>query len=300
MLLNPIMKMAWFGVLTTLMFSGLSGADPFEPLPQFGSATSPKPMNIHLTGEMIVPITGTSTSAGTAPPAPLAPPIPTVPGATAANDVVDPYTAWMQGRPQEAIPALLARADSDDRWSSWYDCGLAAGAAGDDRGAAWLLAAHHRAPLRAEPLAALRALDADIVIAPEWSERLGPATLPATGWILVAVLAIGGLGLGWAVAGTRRRGLGVTVAVVAAVVVAPGMVAAWHDGHDGLVAALRDTSLVDSVGTPQAPISGGTVLTREDAAPLGDRILVHDANGHRGWIPQVDVSGSWPDGRAAY
>jgi hypothetical protein len=218
------------------------------------------------------------------------PALPPGPGAVLV-DHADPYTAWMQGRPQEAIPALLTRAEADDRWSSWYDCGLAAGAANDDRAAAWLLAAHHRAPLRAEPLAALRALEADAVIAPEWSERLGPGTIPATGWILVAVLAIGGLGLGWAVAGTRRRGLGITVAVVAAVAVAPGMVAAWHDGHDGLVAALRDTSLVDSVGSPQAPISGGTVLTREDAAPLGDRILVHDANGHRGWIPQVDVSG---------
>jgi GNAT superfamily N-acetyltransferase len=218
---------------------------------------------------------------------------PTAPPLAPAFATADPYATWMQGRPQEAIPALVAQAQSDDRWSSWYDAGLAAAAAGDDRAAAFLLAAHHRAPQRPEPLAALHAyLGADAAALPAtWCDRLGPALLPGTGWCLVILLALGGAGLGWAALAPRRRAAGLAVALVAAAAVAPGLAASAHDRRDHLVATLRDTGLVDSTGSPQARVPAGSVLVREDARPWSGRLLVHGADGLRGWLPQEDVGG---------
>jgi hypothetical protein len=205
----------------------------------------------------------------------------------------DPYAAWMQGRPQEAIPALLGQAEADQRWTSWYDCGLAAAAAGDPRAAAWLLTAHHRAPARGEPLVALRALDegAGAALPVQWCERLGPAAALGAGWPEVALLGLLGLGLGWALAAPRRRRPGALAALAALVLVAPGLSAAWHDRRDGLVAALRDTSLVDSTGAPVAPIAGGTLLRRAPIPPWSGRVLVTAADGQRGWLPLVDIGG---------
>jgi hypothetical protein len=69
----------------------------------------------------------------------------------------------------------------------------------------------------------------------------------------------------------------------------PGRIAWEHDHGRLLVATVRDSQLYDSAGRPIIAIPSGTVLEQETAAVWAERILVHDAQGHRGHLPLADT-----------
>ena len=152
----------------------------------------------------------------------------------------DPYQLWSHGHPQEALPALLAEAQSSDRWDAWLDLGLAAAAAHDrGRAIAWLLLAHERAPERDEPREALRALG--IELPDSWFTRLGPLAWPGCGWPAMLLMVVAGLAFGYAcLAPARRAALALSGAGICALI-APGQFAleaelrhprcAGADGH---------------------------------------------------------------------
>jgi hypothetical protein len=209
----------------------------------------------------------------------------------------DPYASWMQGRPQESLPALRARAEAGGAWSAWYDCGLAAAAAGD-RGTATacLLEARRRAPARPEPLAALRELGAPLP--PTWCEHLGRLAWLGAGWAGVTLALAAGLVLGWWATRARRSASGAhggawpLVGGIAIVAVLPGAIAVWHDAHEPLVAALRDTALLDSTGAATGDVAAGTVAWQAADQPWNGRVLVRLADGRKGWVSAEDVAGS--------
>lgn len=200
----------------------------------------------------------------------------------------DAYAAWGHGRPQDAIAPLHQRASASDRWDAWLDLGLAAVAAGrQSDGIAWLLAAHRRAPERAEPRQALRALE---VVPPlGWLDRLGPLALPGTGWTGLALITLAGALLGYSLGAHRWRLQAVLIGAGLALVALPGRIAWEHDQGRLLVATVRDSQLYDSAGRPIAAIAAGTVLEQESPEVWADRILVHDGEGHRGHLPLADT-----------
>jgi len=206
-------------------------------------------------------------------------------GITAADD---PYQMWGLGRPQAAIPLLLRQAQQSDRWDAWFDLGVAAAAAGK-RGPAvsWLLAAHHRAPERAEPMTALRALG--IALPPTWLDRLGPLAWSGCGWPGVVVLAIAALSLGYACLARRRRGLALTLGLIAGACAAPGQIAAWSDRRTDLIAVVHATRLLDSAGNPEEPVPAGTPVVRDPQPPWAGRLLVTLLDGRRGYLPLADT-----------
>ncbi len=205
-----------------------------------------------------------------------------------ARGADDPYQLWSHGRPQEAIPALLLRAQDSDRWDAWLDLGLAAAAAGDrGRAAVWLVAARARAPERDEPRAALRALGAELP--PSWHSRCGPLAWPGSGWPGVAVLGLIGIALGYAALARHGRAAGLLVAFLGAVVVAPGLCARILDGRLALVAVVRDTQLLDSTGSPAGAVGGGTVAVQESETPWSGRLRVALADGRRGYLAISDT-----------
>jgi hypothetical protein len=207
---------------------------------------------------------------------------------TGAWSADDPYAAWGHGRPQDALAPLHEQARTSDRWDAWFDLGLAALAAGrQGEGTAWLIAALQRAPERAEPRQALRAID----VAPPhgWLDRLGPLALPGLGWSGLTLLAFAGLGLGYGACATRRRGLALTFGGVLLALALPGRLAYDHDQARLLVVAVHDSQLYDSAGHPIAAIPAGTVLEQESAEVWAERVLVHDAQGHRGHLPLADT-----------
>jgi hypothetical protein len=200
----------------------------------------------------------------------------------------DPYQLWSHGRPQEAIPALLVQAQDSDRWDAWLDLGLAAAAAGDrGRAAAWLVAAHARAPERDEPRAALRALGSELP--PSWFARCGPLAWPGCGWSAVALLGLSGSALGFALAAKRGRAVGLVVALLGALAVAPGLCARLLDGRLALVAVVHDTQLLDSTGSPTGAVSGGTVAVQDSQTPWSGRWRVTLPDGRRGYLAISDT-----------
>jgi hypothetical protein len=200
----------------------------------------------------------------------------------------DPYQEWSHGHPQEALPGLLARAQASDRWDAWLDAGLAAAAANDrGRAAAWLLMARERAPERDEPRDALRALD--LSVPPTWFSTLGPLTWPGCGWPGALLAALMGLALGYACVARRHRGRAVATAVACALLVAPGQIALEHERRIALVAAIRDTRLLDSVGNPGLAVACGTIAVREPQDPWAGRLLVTLPGGARGYLPIADT-----------
>jgi hypothetical protein len=200
--------------------------------------------------------------------------------------VEDPYTPWMQGRPAESVLGLERQAQGHDRWSDWYDCGLAAAAASEHGTAVYsLLRAHHLAPLQEEPLQALRATG--IAIPPTWCERLGVLAWPGGGWSGAILLTLAGVVLGLALA-RRMPGLPTRLGLLALLVAAPGAISCWHDAATPLLAVVEDTSLLDSTGNVIAGIASGTVVHQEDGRPWNGRVLVL-ANGKRGWLPLTDT-----------
>lgn len=200
----------------------------------------------------------------------------------------DPYATWGHGRPQDAIAGLYERATTSDRWDAWFDLGLAALAAGrEGEGTAWLLAAHRRAPERAEPRQALRAIE---VTPPSgWLDRLGPLASPGLGWSGLALLTLAGLTIGYGLCARRQRLAALLIGATLLLLALPGRVAWEHDRGRLLVAAVRDSQLYDSAGRPITAIPAGTVLEQESTDVWAERILVHDAQGNRGHLPVADT-----------
>jgi hypothetical protein len=208
--------------------------------------------------------------------------------AVLARGAEDPYQLWSHGRPAEAIPALLLQAQASERWDAWLDLGLAAAAAGDrGRAAVWLVAARARAPERDEPRAALRALGAELP--PSWPSRCGPLAWAGSGWPGVVGLGLVGSALGYALAARRGRAAGLLVALLGALAVAPGLCARILEGRLALVAAVRDTQLLDSTGSPIGAVAGGTVAVQESPTPWSGRLRVALADGRRGYLAQADT-----------
>jgi len=198
----------------------------------------------------------------------------------------DPYAAWMQGRPAESVTDLLEQASLHQRWSDWYDCGLAAAAAGERGLASYgLLRAHALEPQRSEPLEALRSQG--ITLPPGWCERLGVIADPGAGWLGGALLLVAGLMFGLRVARPLPRGL-VAAGVACLALAAPGVISAWHDAENPFLAVVSDTALLDSTGAVLSPVPAGTVVRQEDVRPWDGRVLVL-VDGRRGWIPLVDT-----------
>jgi Tetratricopeptide repeat len=207
---------------------------------------------------------------------------------TVIHGADDPYAAWGHGRPQDAIASLHQQAVASDRWDAWFDLGLAALAAGrQSDGIAWLLAAHRRAPERPEPRQALRAIKVTPPLG--WLDRLGPLAAPGLGWSGVVLITLAGLLLGYGVCARRRRVAMLLIGGGMLLVSVPGRIAWEHDHGRLLVATVRDSQLYDSAGRPIIAIPAGTVLEQETAAVWAERILVHDAQGHRGHLPLADT-----------
>ncbi len=206
-------------------------------------------------------------------------------GAHAADD---PYQLWSHNRPQDAIPALFQQAQASDRWDAWLDLGLAAAAAGErGRAAVWLVTAHSRAPEREEPRAALRALGTELP--PSWHARCGPVAWPGSGWTGVALLGLAGGALGYALVARQARRAALLAAALAALGAAPGMIARILDSRVDLVAAVRDTQLLDSTGTPTGAVAAGTVAVSDRAAPWAGRLRVTLPDGRRGYLALSDT-----------
>lgn len=207
--------------------------------------------------------------------------------ATAVPVAEDAYALWQNGRPAEALPALQARAEQSDAWQAWFDLGLCAAAA-DQRGPAvgWLLAAHTRAPWRAEPRAALSALGA--APPPGWLTWLGPVAWPGTGWCALVIAGLGGLASAFALTG-RQRGRWLLLALGAIVLLAPGVVASLHDRALPLAAVIRDGHLLDATGRSVRPLAAGTVVTLASDELWQERRLVTLGDGSRGYIPATDL-----------
>ncbi len=200
----------------------------------------------------------------------------------------DAYAAWGHGRPQDAIASLHQQATTSDRWDAWFDLGLAALAAGrQSDGIAWLVAAHQRAPERPEPRQALRSLNITPPVG--WLDRLGPLAAPGLGWGGVVLIALAGLLLGYGVCTRRRRPAMLLIGAGLLLVSVPGRIAWEHDHGRLLVVAVRDSQLYDSAGRPIVAIPAGTVLEQESADVWAERVLVHDAQNHRGHLPLADT-----------
>lgn len=200
----------------------------------------------------------------------------------------DPYAAWAQGRPAEAVQGLIAIANAEQRWDAWLDAGLAAAAA-DDRGraVACLVQAHGLAPERAQPRDALRALAAPLPTT--WCERAGPLVIPGTGWSGVVILGVAGLAIGAAAGLRRSRGWLLTLGIGGMLVATPGLLATWLDGRITWVATVRDTQALDSTGTPQRALATGTLLQRAATATWSNRVLIRFDDGSLAYVAEVDL-----------
>jgi hypothetical protein len=198
----------------------------------------------------------------------------------------DPYAPWMQGRPAESVQRLLAQAQHHNRWSDWYDCGLAAAAAGQ-RGAAVysLLRAYRQGPIHHEPLQALRGLG--IAMPSSWCERVGVLAWPGNGWYGLVLLSTSGAILGLRVVRPLPR-LVTQMAVICVLLAVPGALCSWHDASIPLLAVVDDSSLLDSTGNVLATVSSGTVVRQVDPQPWNGRVLVV-AVGKHGWLPVTDT-----------
>lgn len=201
----------------------------------------------------------------------------------------DPYDAWAQGRPAEAMQALLAQARSTARWDLWLDAGLAAAAAGD-RGlaVACLAEAMNRAPERSEPRTALRTLGHELPAS--FSERAGPVGRPGQGWTAVCLLAAAGLAIGVAMMTRRRRSAWLAAAGIATALAAPGQAATFVDGRTTWMGTLRDSAALDSTGTPLRALPAGSLLQRAADGTWAGRILVRMDDGSLAYVAQADVT----------
>lgn len=204
----------------------------------------------------------------------------------------DPYATWAQGRPAEALPALIASARADQRWDAWLDAGLAAAAAADrGRAIACLARAHMLAPERGEPRDALHVLAAPLPTT--WCERAGPLLIPGSSWSGLAILGLAGLALGSAIA-VRRRGWLITLGLVGLFLAAPGVIAPWLDGRRLWEATVRDTQVLDSTGSPQRALAAGSLVQRASTDVWAERALVRLDDGTLGYIAVTDLDPTLP------
>ncbi len=200
----------------------------------------------------------------------------------------DPYDAWAQGRPNEAVAPLIATAIATDRWDAWLDAGLAAAAARRNGPAlACLAAAHQRAPERSEPRDGMRALGA--ALPTTWCERVGPIGVPGMGWCGVTLLAVAGLLLGGAWMLQRGRGWALTIAGLLILACAPGVVAMHLDRAHHWVCTVRETQALDSSGTPQRALAEGTLLQCDTTRSFGHRTLIRLSDGSEALVATVDL-----------
>jgi hypothetical protein len=204
-----------------------------------------------------------------------------------ALELAEAYQAWAQGRPDEALPVLAERAQHDDTWAAWCDYGLAAAACNDHGHAvAALLRAHLLAPEQDAPVQGLVALGQT---PPEsWLRALGPIALPASGGLGLALALLVGGGLGWSLAGTRRRLPAALLALVALTLLLPGLVARLHDSRRPLIVTVTPTWLLDASGTPLREITAGTILELRRPTPWEGRWLVTTPGGLRGAVSRND------------
>lgn len=208
--------------------------------------------------------------------------------AVCALGAADPYDAWAQGRPAEAVVPLVATAAASDHWDAWLDAGLAAAAAGQRGEAlACLARAHQRAPARSEPRDGMRALGA--ALPTTWCERAGPLALPGLGWTGVVLLACAGLALGGGWGLRRGRGLVLTLGLLALFAALPGALAQVLDRRDDWVATVRDTQALDSTGAPQQALPAGSLLRLDDGRTWGQRSLVILPDGGSAWVASRDL-----------
>ena len=199
----------------------------------------------------------------------------------------DPYAAWAQGRPADAVPALIANAG--DHWDRWYDAGLAAAAAEDrGRAVACLARAMTLAPEEADPRHALRALGVDVPAS--WHERAGPLALAGQGWSAVIVLTLAGLALGWAVAGRRGQRIAWGGFAVLTLAAAPGLASSVLDSRDTWAGVVRATQLLDHAGVPQMPLEAGSLVRLPTREGWAGRVVVRLRDGREGFVPAVDVN----------
>jgi hypothetical protein len=207
-------------------------------------------------------------------------------GLAAAEPIDAAYTAWNQGRPAEAIPALRQAATSSDHWAAWCNLGLAAAAAGQ-RGPAvvWLLEAHRRAPAAHQPIQALAVLETEVPVS--WSAELGPIAALGQSWFALLAALIAGGGLAAGLLGTRARIPAVSIGLIAALSILPGLIAAWHDASRHFVATAQATALLDSAGRPLTELAPGTVLTLLAPEPHGGRYRVRTPGGQLGSVPVI-------------
>ena len=199
----------------------------------------------------------------------------------ASESNVDPYLSWNQGRPAEALPLLLQRAETTPHWSHWYDAGLCAAAAGQNVSARLaLLRAYHLAPWQEQPQQVLQLMD--IAPPPLWLSRLGPWAEVADGWWALLLCGVIGCSAAWLLLVRRQRKLALALCFVSCVALLPPLVlrsaadrAQWAVLHD-------DVALLDASGLPQQTLAAGTVLDVEaGATPQGQlrvRVLADFGN----------------------
>ncbi len=205
----------------------------------------------------------------------------------AGAGAADPYAAWVQGRPAEAMAPLVAAAEANGRWDAWLDAGLAAAAAGR-RGEALasLTEAHRLAPEHSEPRNAMRALGT--ALPTTWCERAGPLAIPGTGWIGIIVLLVAGCCLGAGCARGRARWPLLGGGTLLLFLALPGAVAPHLDRAAGWCATVRDTAVMDSAGVPGRALPEGSLLRRAGSA-WGERSLVLLPDGTHGWVADSDL-----------
>jgi hypothetical protein len=213
-------------------------------------------------------------------------------GLLAASDA---YLPWSQGRPAESVAPLLQQAQRSDAWHAWLDAGLAAEAAGRPALAtACFLRARQREPAETAPALAVRGGGPAL-----WSDSLGPVADVAAGWWGLVLASLGGVALGWGLAGGRRRGQALLSGGAVLVLVLPGLVARLHDGQQHWLVLQRDSVLSEPGGAQLQPLSAGAWLQPQEAPPWNGRRLAVAPDGTRGWVPLDDVVDSgqpetWP------
>lgn len=199
-----------------------------------------------------------------------------------AADQQAAHDAFMQNRPDEAIPILFKQAESEQRWFDYYDLGLAAHHSGQHgKAVAWLLEAHQRAPEMAEPLQALQALK--VQMPASWLERLGPLAIPGIGYNGLIFMLLAGFAAALALLHKRWRWRSIVLMALCLVVSLPGSIAHSIDSQRSLIATVTECPLLGPTGQPLQTLKPGTILVAEKRMP-NNRILVRLPNDQRGFI----------------
>lgn len=204
-------------------------------------------------------------------------------GSTAAASEAA-YDAWMQNRPDEAVPLLFETAQKSGAWYNYYDLGLAAHA-NQQRGlaVAWLLKAHLLAPAESAPREALAAIDSNLPTT--WLDKLGPLSWPGTGMPGLLIMLLSGISCGLILFLPEYRWTCTIILAVGLVLALPGSIAHSLDSQRQLHACVSAAPLLDATGQPLQTLAPGTIVSEERRLANG-RMLVQLANGKRGFLDQ--------------